>query len=255
MLPRPNCSTYTPQNSSVSQSPNGVTAAPPWHVDNFLSGTSGIHLTQLCFGPVDVCGDLVEALCNCILNRAPAPGVGFDAFINEGMVSLATQRGPWIRRIAGDGPGWQAHDLADRFQAAERFVRDLRRTSPVLLSRAFNADSVPSGVVKAIIGLIEQWRAVCRQLWPVVDFVLAGRECDAPQYVTLDQVAAYLQCSKKTLRKVLKQPGAPTPDVKGGGGKAHKWHWDRIQPWLAKHFSRRLPEHFPHLGCPSVSGS
>lgn len=70
---------------------------------------------------------------------------------------------------------------------------------------------------------------------------------DAPQYVTLDQMAALVNRSKKTLERELNRPNSdmPKPDVEGGGGKPHEWRWDRIRPWLVTTYARELPVRFP----------
>jgi len=70
------------------------------------------------------------------------------------------------------------------------------------------------------------------------------------QYVTLDQAAAIVGRSKRTLERYLNDPkyrhyGMPQPDVEGAGGKAHEWHWQRLRAWLEKTFPRPLPERFP----------
>ena len=69
----------------------------------------------------------------------------------------------------------------------------------------------------------------------------------ALQYVTLDQAAALVNRSKKTLERYVADPkrGAPAPDVEGGGGKPHEWLYEMLRPWLEQQFSRKLPERFP----------
>jgi hypothetical protein len=68
-----------------------------------------------------------------------------------------------------------------------------------------------------------------------------------PCYVTLDQMAAMIPRSKRTLERLKKRRKnpLPTPDVEGGGGKADEWEWVKIRPWLEEEFRRQLPEHFP----------
>jgi hypothetical protein len=75
---------------------------------------------------------------------------------------------------------------------------------------------------------------------------------ELPQYVTLDQLAGLLRCSKSKLEKLRsrsKNP-LPDPDQKGGGGKAHLWVWSHIRPWLGREFARQLPPRFPSLTPP-----
>jgi two-component system nitrogen regulation response regulator GlnG len=67
------------------------------------------------------------------------------------------------------------------------------------------------------------------------------------QYVTLDQMAAIVNRTKKTLenRKRCKRNPLPPPDVEGGGGKPDEWKWTTVRSWLEQEFGRQLPEHFP----------
>jgi hypothetical protein len=67
------------------------------------------------------------------------------------------------------------------------------------------------------------------------------------QYVTLDQMAAVVSRSKRTLekRKNRRENPLPAPYVEGGGGKPDEWLWALVRPWLEREFSRKLPERFP----------
>jgi hypothetical protein len=65
------------------------------------------------------------------------------------------------------------------------------------------------------------------------------------QYVTLDQMAAIVNRSKKTFERLKQQARLPAPDVEGGGGKPDEWVWSRVRPWLESEFSKKLPECFP----------
>jgi hypothetical protein len=77
----------------------------------------------------------------------------------------------------------------------------------------------------------------------------AGQPIGDPpdQYVTLDQMAARVNRSKKALAKRLNAPNStmPKPDVEGGGGKPHEWIWANIRPWLETEFGKKLPEIWP----------
>jgi hypothetical protein len=64
------------------------------------------------------------------------------------------------------------------------------------------------------------------------------------QYVTMDQAAACVNRSKKTLERHLKK-GMPKPDVEGGGGRPHEWKWSTLRPWLERTFGKSLPQRFP----------
>jgi hypothetical protein len=70
------------------------------------------------------------------------------------------------------------------------------------------------------------------------------------QYVTLDQAAALVNRSKKTLERYLRSPKSeakrmPEPDVEGGGGEPHEWKWSTIRPWLEATFGKELPALLP----------
>lgn len=69
----------------------------------------------------------------------------------------------------------------------------------------------------------------------------------AGEYVTLNQMAAMVRKSKRTLEKYVrrKQNPLPNPDKEGGGGKAHEWIWERVRPWLEDTFDYSLPIVFP----------
>ncbi len=66
---------------------------------------------------------------------------------------------------------------------------------------------------------------------------------DPIQYVTLDQAAAMVSRSKRTLERYKNQ--MPEPSVRGGGkGKPDEWDWAILRPWLEGQFDRKLPERF-----------
>lgn len=75
----------------------------------------------------------------------------------------------------------------------------------------------------------------------------ADADADTPQYVTLDQMAALVNRSKKTLERAMNAANSdmPKPDVEGGGGRPHEWRWNRIRPWLETKYARLLPKQFP----------
>lgn len=65
----------------------------------------------------------------------------------------------------------------------------------------------------------------------------------ASELVTLDEAAAMVHRSKKTLERYLAK--MPTPYVQGGGGKPSLWKWDELRPWLEQQFVPDLPKRFP----------
>jgi len=56
--------------------------------------------------------------------------------------------------------------------------------------------------------------------------------------VTLDQIAASVGRSKRTLEKYRSR--MPEPQVLGTGGKPHLWHWPTVRPWLEAEFQIEL---------------
>lgn len=75
----------------------------------------------------------------------------------------------------------------------------------------------------------------------------AAADADPPQYVTLDQMAAMVNRSKRTVEKLLtrKLNPLPNPDISGGGGKPNEWKWAIIRLWLEKEYERKLPSVYP----------
>jgi hypothetical protein len=69
----------------------------------------------------------------------------------------------------------------------------------------------------------------------------SAKPAETHQYVTLDQAAAMVQRSKRT----LEHDPLPEPDIEGGGGKPNEWAWSTIRPWLQRMFGRLLPDRLP----------
>jgi hypothetical protein len=66
-----------------------------------------------------------------------------------------------------------------------------------------------------------------------------------PDLVTLDQVAAIVHRSKRSLERYKTNGSLPEPAVKGGGGRPDLWEWKTIRPWLEMTFRIKLPDTFP----------
>jgi len=64
---------------------------------------------------------------------------------------------------------------------------------------------------------------------------------ELPDLVTLDQAAALVNRSARTLERYKKR-GLPRPFVLGGGGKPHEYPLDEMRKWLQKTFNRPIPE-------------
>ncbi len=63
------------------------------------------------------------------------------------------------------------------------------------------------------------------------------------QLVTLDQAAAMVKRSKRSLERY--RDVMPAPCVRGTRGQANLWRWREIRPWLQSTFGFLLPERFP----------
>ncbi len=70
---------------------------------------------------------------------------------------------------------------------------------------------------------------------------------DPSQTVTLDQMAAMVRKSKRTLESWRTKDGDfPTASVEGGGGKANLWYWQDVVAYLRKRSGIvDLPDSFP----------
>lgn len=63
------------------------------------------------------------------------------------------------------------------------------------------------------------------------------------QLVTLDQAAAMVGRSKRSLERYRRR--LPAPKVRGVRGQASLWEWSEVRPVLESLFGRRLPPLFP----------
>ena len=63
------------------------------------------------------------------------------------------------------------------------------------------------------------------------------------QLVTLDQISAIVQKSKRTMERWRKH--MPAPAVAGRRNFPSRWDWRVIRPWLMDHFYMLLPERYP----------
>ena len=64
-------------------------------------------------------------------------------------------------------------------------------------------------------------------------------------HVTLRQMAAIVNKSKRTLERLYQNGKLPAPAVEGGKGKAYEWRWSDIKPILETQYDRQLPKTFP----------
>ena len=68
---------------------------------------------------------------------------------------------------------------------------------------------------------------------------------DFQDLVTLDQAAAAVHRTKRTLEHYKTKGTLPAPTVEGGGGKPDLWDWKILRPWLEETFRITLPETYP----------
>jgi hypothetical protein len=67
----------------------------------------------------------------------------------------------------------------------------------------------------------------------------------AERHVTLRQMAAIVNKSKRTAERLRDAGRLPTPAVKGGDGRADEWQWSQVRPILESEYGRQLPTEFP----------
>jgi predicted DNA-binding transcriptional regulator AlpA len=72
-----------------------------------------------------------------------------------------------------------------------------------------------------------------------------GEDDEPDALVRLSQIAPLTGLSKRTLDRYMRDKKLPVPDLRGGGGYAHKWYWSNIRTALAQFSKKRLPERFP----------
>jgi hypothetical protein len=103
------------------------------------------------------------------------------------------------------------------------------------------ATTVPTGVTDTASALLTDED---RRLNPPRDQVRKA-QAELPDLVTLDQAAAMVHKSKRTLERHKTTGTLPAPIVQGGGGKADLYDWKVMRPWLTKTYGIALPEKYP----------
>lgn len=94
----------------------------------------------------------------------------------------------------------------------------------------------------------EAWRARACVNTVVESWV---SECEPPAestvdcHVTLLQMAAICNRSKRTLRRLHDDGTLPAPVVQGSKGQPSEWRWSDVRPVLEKRFGKTLPAVFP----------
>jgi hypothetical protein len=182
--------------------------------------------------------DLREALDNAKQTEACQARQELIGILSEPLEGEQTAgNGPAPRYFARDRfAKWKGQDLLDRlFDKLYLQVPESRKNPGARFAALALGQTRYSGELAALLGQAEA--AVCED----------SASATADQYVTLDQAAALVNRSKKTLERRVNKTGsdAPPPDVEGGGGRAHEWRWSLFRPWLEKTFGKPLPERFP----------
>ncbi len=125
------------------------------------------------------------------------------------------------------------HSLGDAF---ERHDDGAGRCVPFIAQALPNAASASALVVRRCRKLTERAQPG----------VTEEHKATVPdELVTLDQAAAVVGRSKRSLERYLQRGDLPRPDLPGGEGKAHRWYWNTLRPALQKHFRPDLPAKFP----------
>lgn len=162
-------------------------------------------------------------------------------------------------------------DSADSFFGVDDYSNDVR--DAFLVARiledhhgfeSFDRQQPKSNVRVDLIEARQHLRAV--RNWLLRDRQMAGDKqilpaktaADMPdtnievQYVTLGQMAALVQRSKRTLEKwkARRKNPLPPPDIEGAGGRPDEWDWSKVRPWLEQDSKRQLPNRFPSLRPP-----
>jgi hypothetical protein len=153
----------------------------------------------------------------------------------------------WRDRLSDQPPPeWpeRLNDVAEAQAALDRLERELHRLFPPAANNSQARETEqPSSAPdnKTAIGDCAAGTEDERKALQTED------ERKALQYVTLDQMAAIVHRSKRTLekRKGRRNNPLPDPDVEGGGGRPAEWLWPNVRKWLEQEFGRQLPEQFP----------
>jgi hypothetical protein len=102
--------------------------------------------------------------------------------------------------------------------------------------------------VRTVLEEVRALRAVLERLEALIRAGLqpapAAAKDPAEQLVTLDQAAALVHRSKRTLERYRDQ-GMPEPRNQGRRGHPNLWAWADVRPWLERTFGFSLPEQFP----------
>lgn len=214
MSSRPSCQIHrvkTPWSARAQCGDLDLLPQPP--IWGHLAGQVGSKALRLLFKPLVILTQLWSDIGWYILTGSPEAWAGFAGTVaDDRLDQLRLHHGSWVRMVAGEGPGWAAHDLSERYDAAERFAEDLCRVVPGHFKRGVT-NALPGGDPAAVgvVGpVVAGWQEknkeslaragalgsdirekfavfaatlldhvhVCPRLQHAVDFVLAGYECE-----------------------------------------------------------------------------
>jgi hypothetical protein len=94
---------------------------------------------------------------------------------------------------------------------------------------------------------LDQCKNLRNQVLQHYDEVMTARP-DFPVLVTLDQIAATVHVSKRTLERRRKE--MPPPAYIPKSGAAARWIWSEVQPWLANRYGPTVPIKYPGAADP-----
>ena len=146
-------------------------------------------------------------------------------------------------------------EILDEYAETEHEIREtalyLRRVSALVRSKMKKADlgeiqrQIAEGFQAA------QTRSAGRDCTDTVAQTTNHKSGESDQvnavecHVTLRQMAAIVNKSKRTLERLYQNGKLPAPAVEGGKGKAYEWRWSDIKPILETQYDRQLPKTFP----------
>jgi hypothetical protein len=124
-----------------------------------------------------------------------------------------------------------------------RTAEDQRRVARAMKGRVQCENAIRS-YFEAFLDLFRNLRT---QVLKHYDEVMTVQD-DFPALVTLDQIAATVHTSKRTLERRRKE--MPPPAYKPKRGAATKWLWSEVRPWLVKRYGPSVPITYPGAAHP-----
>jgi hypothetical protein len=105
-----------------------------------------------------------------------------------------------------------------------------------------------NAIRSAFHAFLDLFRNLRNQVLQHYDEVMTARD-DFPVFVTLDQIAATVQLSKRTLERRKEEMPPPAYKPHKNGGTA-MWLWSEVRPWLVEQFGRKVPIKYPGAADP-----